>query len=212
MNALLLVDLQNDFVAGGALAVTDGHSVIPVANMLASHFDNVIATQDWHPHNHKSFASQHLGLQIGSVFELNGRPQLAWPDHCIQDSHGAEFVSELNRSAITCVIRKGMNREVDSYSGFFDNDHLQSTGLTEYLREQSIDTLYIMGLATDYCVKFTALDAVSLGFEAKLIRDGVRGVNLNPDDSEKAIAEMRDAGVEIVDSEIVLRELASSHR
>jgi nicotinamidase/pyrazinamidase len=200
---LLLVDLQNDFVEGGSLAVPDGLAVVDVANRLMPKFDLVVATQDWHPSNHQSFASQHSDLAIGDSFELNGLQQLAWPDHCVQGTFGAELVGRLNQSAIHHVIQKGTDSGIDSYSGFYDNGHLRRTGLTELLRQQHIDHLYVMGLATDYCVRFTALDSVREGFRTSLILDGCRGVELNSGDIERAIEEMKQAGVELVSSELI---------
>lgn len=199
--ALILVDLQNDFVEGGALAVKGGMEVVEVANRLTPMFGLVVATQDWHPADHQSFASQHSGRPVGSVFDLGGLAQVAWPDHCVQQSHGAEFISSLNRSGIHSVVQKGTDRNIDSYSGFFDNGHRRSTGLSDFLRERRIQQVAIMGLATDYCVRFTALDAVAEGFRTLLIEDGCRGVELHPGDIAKAIAEMELAGVERVRSE-----------
>lgn len=204
--ALILVDLQNDFVDGGSLAVPDGMEVIDVANRLMPMFDLVVATQDWHPASHQSFASQHPGLEIGASFQLNGLPQTAWPDHCVQGSPGAELVSPLNRSGIHHVVRKGMDESTDSYSGFFDNGHVRSTGLAEYLRQQQIERVFVMGLATDYCVRLTALDAVRAGFRTTLIVDGCRGVELRPGDIEDALNEMKRAGVEITFSQHILKD------
>ncbi len=201
MKVLILVDLQNDFVAPGALPVPQGNEVVEVANRIAHHFDVVIATQDWHPADHQSFASQHPGLSIGSTFELNGLPQVAWPDHCIQGTHGADFLPSLDLRPIHRVFRKGMNRQIDSYSGFYDNGHLQSTGLGEYLQDIGATAVYVMGLATDYCVRFTALDSVGLGFPTFLILDGCRGVNLHPGDVDRAVEEMRKVGVVIRQSQ-----------
>ncbi len=200
MKTLILVDIQNDFCPGGALAVSEGNAVVTIANQLMPKFELVVATQDWHPVNHKSFASQNEDLTIGDVFELNGLPQIVWPDHCVQNTHGSEFVSDLNRDPITRVFPKGTDPHVDSYSGFFDNDHRGATGLAAYLKDKNVTEVFVMGLATDYCVKFTALDAVQLGFKTKLVLDGCRGVELNAGDVEKAIEEMKDAGVEIVRS------------
>lgn len=196
--ALILVDIQNDFIPGGALAVTGGDEIIDVANRAMKNFDHIIATQDWHPADHKSFASQHKGKRPGEFIELNGLPQILWPDHCIMGTRGAEFAPGLDTGSITKVIRKGMNREVDSYSGFFDNAHNHATGLENYLRAQEITDLFIMGLATDYCVKFTALDARRLGFDTSLIIEGVRGVEVNTGDCDKAVEEMKKAGVMVV--------------
>ncbi len=146
--ALILVDIQNDFIPGGALAVAGGDEVINVANIAMKNFDHIIATQDWHPHDHKSFASQHKGKRPGEFIELNGIQQILWPDHCVMETNGAGFATGLDTGSIIKVIRKGMNREIDSYSGFFDNAHGHATGLEDYLRAQEITELYIMGLAT----------------------------------------------------------------
>ncbi len=194
--ALILADIQNDFVPGGALAVPNGGEVISVANKVMEHFDLVVATQDWHPADHKSFASQHNGKKVGDVVDLGGLQQVLWPDHCVQNSKGAEFVKELEVKRIDKVFHKGMDQNVDSYSGFFDNGHRNATGLGAYLKEQGVDEVTIMGLATDYCVKFTSLDAINLGFKTNLIIEGIRGVEINKGDCEKAINEMRKAGVE----------------
>jgi nicotinamidase/pyrazinamidase len=197
MNALLLIDIQNDFVPGGSLAVKEGDQIIPIVNRLQSHFELVAATQDWHPANHASFAVNHPGKKPGDRAILNGLEQTLWPVHCVQETAGADFVPALDRSRISQVIRKGTDPMIDSYSGFFDNAHLKATGLAEYLRSQGVVEVFIAGLATDYCVKFTALDALSLGFEPALIEDACRGVNLRPDDVTRSIEEMKSAGVKI---------------
>ena len=199
--ALVLVDLQNDFIPGGSLAVREGDAVIPVANAVQKKkFDLILATQDWHPRNHGSFASNHPGKHPGDMIELGGLPQVLWPNHCVQGSRGAEFHPVLDRSRVTKVFRKGTEPEIDSYSTFFDNAHRKSTGLGDYLREQKITDVYLLGLATDYCVKYSALDAVGLGFKTHVVIDGCRGVELNPGDTKSAVDEMRRAGVEIVTS------------
>ena len=198
--ALILVDIQNDFLPGGALAVPCGDAVIPVANNIIKNFSDVIATQDWHPSDHGSFASQYSGKEPGELIELNGLTQVLWPDHCVNNSEGAAFAPDLNTEKITRVFQKGMNKDVDSYSGFFDNSKRSDTGLGDYLKSRRITDVFIMGLATDYCVKFTALDACSLGFKTHLITRGVRGVNINIGDSEKAIDDMKNAGITIVDT------------
>lgn len=199
--ALILVDLQNDFIPGGALAAPDGDQVIPVANTIMEKFDLVVATQDWHPADHGSFASQYPGKKPGEFVTLNGLEQILWPDHCVQNTRGAEFVAGLDISQITHVIQKGMDKNIDSYSGFFDNDHRKATGLGDYLDSRGIDELAVMGLATDYCVKFTALDARELGFTTALIREGVRGVEINAGDCGKALRAMEEAGVKIISVE-----------
>jgi len=200
MRALIIVDLQNDFMPGGALAVADGDAVVAVANRLMSRFDRVIATQDWHPAEHGSFAVHHPGKSPGEVIELDGLQQVLWPTHCVQGSHGAAFHEALDVSGIGRVFTKGENPRVDSYSGFFDNGRRQATGLGEHLRAEGVDEVFVLGLATDYCVKFTALDALSLGFRTTLIADGCRAVNLRPEDGAAAIAEMAAAGIELVTS------------
>jgi nicotinamidase/pyrazinamidase len=198
--ALILVDLQNDFVPGGALAVREGDQVIPIANQLQPAFDLIVASKDWHPADHASFAVNHPGKKVGDVIELNGLPQVLWPAHCVQGTMGAEFVPGLETNRLTRIFLKGTDREIDSYSAFFDNGHRKSTGLGEYLKQQQVKRVYVMGLATDYCVKFTALDARREGFEVTLVEDGCRGVNLKPDDSKHAVDEMVGAGVQAIRS------------
>lgn len=200
MRALILVDIQNDFCPGGALAVKDGDAVVPVANAVQPRFDIVVATQDWHPRDHGSFAANHEGKSPGEVIDLHGLPQVLWPVHCVQGTGGAELVSALDTSRITKIFQKGTDPTVDSYSGFYDNDRRNSTGLTEYLLENGVTEVYLLGLATDYCVKFTALDAIDDGFDTYLIEDGCRGVELAPGDVDKALAEMRREGVHIIQS------------
>jgi nicotinamidase/pyrazinamidase len=198
VKALVLVDIQNDFLPGGALAVLHGHEVIPVANEQQDHFDLIVATQDWHPPDHCSFASNHAGKRIGDLVRVNGVPQVLWPIHCVQETPGADFASALKRERWARVFQKGIDGEIDSYSGFFDNGRLKDTGLGSYLRQQGVDSVFVMGLATDYCVKFTALDAVSLGFRTHLILAGCRGVNLQPNDAQRALEEMNAAGVTVI--------------
>ena len=200
MKALILVDLQNDFLPGGALAVPHGDAVIPVANRLQTVFPLAVATQDWHPPNHGSFAANHPGRKPYDQIDLHGLPQTLWPVHCVQGTHGAELAPELNRDRIAHVFQKGTDPAIDSYSGFFDNGHRKSTGLGEWLKSRKINQVFVCGLATDYCVRFTALDAVQSGFETHFIEDASRGVNLRPDDVPNAIAEMTQAGVTVVQS------------
>lgn len=200
MKALILVDIQNDFLPGGALPVPHGDEVVAIANHVMSAFDLVIATQDWHPANHGSFASQYRGRKAGDLGQLAGLPQVFWPDHCIQGTRGAEFAPALDRTRITKVFPKGTDAEIDSYSGFFDNGHRKATGLADYLHAKHITDVFILGLATDYCVKATAMDARSLGFNTHLIADGCRGVELRPGDCVAAIDVMRTAGVHITNS------------
>lgn len=199
MNALILVDLQNDFCPGGALPVKEGDQIIPLVNKLQERFDLVVATQDWHPPDHLSFARHH-DKAPGDVITLNGLEQVLWPDHCVQGSKGAEFVPGLDMKKVDRVFQKGTDKWIDSYSGFFDNGHRKATGLGDYLKQKGVEEVYIVGLATDYCVKYTALDAVGLGFKTTVVEDACRGVNLNEGDVERAIDQMRKAGVRIQNS------------
>jgi nicotinamidase/pyrazinamidase len=205
MKALILVDIQNDFLPGGALAVPDGDKVIPVVNKLQLAFPLVVATQDWHPANHGSFAASHPGKNVFEQIELNGLPQTLWPVHCVQGTHGAELAAQLNRDRIANVFQKGTDAGIDSYSGLFDNGHRKSTGLGESLKSQGVTEVFVCGLATDYCVKFTALDAAQTGFRTHFIEDASRGVNLRPDDVGNAIEEMKRAGVVVVQSADILK-------
>ena len=198
MRALLLVDIQNDFLPGGALAVPRGDEVVPVANRLMPEYELVVATQDWHPADHLSFASQHVGREVGERIEVAGLEQILWADHCVQNTPGAEFAFGLNAEGIDHVVQKGTDRTVDSYSGFFDNHRRHATGLGDVLSDRGVRRVDIMGLATDYCVKFTALDAVELGFDTRLLTEGCRGVELRAGDCERAIVEMREHGVVVV--------------
>ena len=209
MNALLLVDLQNDFLPTGALPVPEGDTVVPVANRVAGskHFNLVLATQDWHPRNHASFAANHAGRQPGEVMDLDGIEQILWPVHCVQGTPGAEFAPGLRVEWVERVFQKGTDARIDSYSGFFDNGQRKSTGLGEFLHERGVVDLGILGLATGYCVKFTVLDARRLGFSVIVFTDGCRAVNVRPGDDERAFAAMRDAGAGLITSEDFLRKV-----
>lgn len=200
MKALIIVDIQNDFLPGGALAVQEGDQIIPIVNKLIPTFDLVIATQDWHPVDHGSFASNHSGKNPGELIELHGLQQVLWPDHCIQNSRGAEFSADLHSDKIRKVFKKGTDPKIDSYSGFYDNGKMKDTGLNAYLISQGVQQVYVVGLATDYCVKFTAIDAVESGFETHVIADATRAVNLHRDDGIKALNEMRLKGIKIMDA------------
>ncbi|MFZ2642107.1 MAG: bifunctional nicotinamidase/pyrazinamidase [Verrucomicrobiia bacterium] len=206
MNALIVVDIQNDFLPGGALAVPGGDAVIPVVNRLQPAFPLVVATQDWHPANHSSFAASHAGKKVFEQIELNGLAQTLWPVHCVQHTPGAELAGTLSRDRIARVFPKGTDAGIDSYSGFFDNGHRKSTGLGEWLKAQGVAEVFVCGLATDYCVKFTALDAAEMGFKTHLIEDASRGVNLCPGDMEKAIEEAKRAGIAVVQSTHLLKQ------
>lgn len=198
--ALIIVDLQNDFMEGGSLAVPEANQVIPVANNVQHVFEFIIATKDWHPENHGSFASNHPHHQPGDVVKLAGLSQILWPNHCVQNTKGAEFVAGFNTQSINKIFYKGIDPQIDSYSAFFDNAHRRSTGLSEFLQQQGIEEIYLLGVATDYCVKYSVLDACQLGLKVYLIEDGCRGVNLHADDSLKAFAEMEAAGAIVIHS------------
>ncbi|MEL6141132.1 MAG: bifunctional nicotinamidase/pyrazinamidase [Bacteroidota bacterium] len=202
--ALILVDLQYDFLPTGMLPVPEGDEVIPIAASLMDQFQTVVATQDWHPADHGSFAANHPWRKPGQIIDLHGLQQVLWPIHCVQNSFGAEIVDGIDQEKITEIFQKGTDPQVDSYSGFYDNGHRKSTGLSEWLKERGIDTVFVLGLATDYCVKFTVLDALSEGFTTYLVKDASRGVNLEVGDVERAIEEMNSTGAVIVDSSKVL--------
>jgi len=198
--ALLVVDVQNGFCAEGNLPVPDGEAVVPVINRLMAEggYDLVVASQDWHPPDHKSFASQHSGKKPFEMGSLRGRPQVMWPDHCVQGTRDAELHPELDRSRIHLVQRKGEDRETDSYSAFRDNHAERTTGLDAELKRHGIEELDVCGLATDYCVKFSALDAVAMlpGVKVRVIENASRGIT--PEGVQSALEELRRAGVEVV--------------
>ncbi|MGD0382256.1 MAG: bifunctional nicotinamidase/pyrazinamidase [Thermoguttaceae bacterium] len=205
MKALIITDVQNDFCPGGALPVLEGDGIVPLINQLQSRFDLVAAVQDWHPADHGSFAANHPGKTVGEVIDLNGLPQILWPVHCVENTAGADFHPGLDRRRIARVFHKGTDPDIDSYSGFFDNRRRKATGLGEYLKQRGIEEVYLCGLATDYCVKFSALDAVDLGFKTCVIQDACRGVNLAPKDVCRAIEEMKSKGVAVCISDEVLK-------
>lgn len=208
MKALIIVDVQNDFLPGGALAVPHGDEVIEPINRLSAAFPILVATQDWHPADHASFAANHPGKEPGDVIMLDDVEQRLWPVHCVQNTPGADFHVDLEHIRAAHVVRKGTDPEVDSYSGFFDNHRRRSTGLDGLLRQQGVSKVYIAGLATDYCVKYTALDAVQLGFKTYVIPEACRGVNLQPSDSDDALQEMQAAGVELLSVDEAIRHAA----
>lgn len=177
MKALLLIDIQNDFLPGGRLAVPDGDTIIQLVNTLQPHFGLVVATQDWHPAGHESFASSHTGRSQFEQIDLHGLPQVLWPDHCTQASDGAELAAALHTKRIEAIFRKGMNPEIDSYSAFFDNGHRKSTGLADYLRGRGVREVFVAGLAADYCVYYSALDALAAGFATTVITDATRAIS-----------------------------------
>ena len=202
MNCLLIVDVQNDFCPGGPLPVPEGDRVVDPINRIQSRFDLVLATQDWHPADHGSFAANHPGRRPGEQIVLAGLPQILWPVHCVQGTPGAELHPRLDRSRIVRVFYKGTDPSIDSYGGFFDNGHRSSTGLADYLKGRGVSEVSICGLATDYCVKFTALDAVALGFKTYVIEDACRGVELHQGDVRRAIDEMRQQGVAVIEASL----------
>ncbi len=201
--ALVLVDIQNDFLPGGALAVPDGDAVIDVATRLMARFEVVVATQDCHPSNHGSFASNR-GAEAFTMGELGGSPQVMWPDHCVQGTAGAALAEALPMDGIDAVFPKGTDARIDSYSGFFDNDHARDTGLERWLNTRGIDHLIVLGLATDYCVKATVLDALELGFEVTVVEDGCRAVDMTPGDGAAALEEMRAAGARVMPAAVLM--------
>jgi len=206
MKALNVTDIQRDFLPGGSLAVPKGDEIIPVVNALMPHFPLVVATKDWHPADHGSFAVNHPGKQPGDMIELGGVPQVLWPPHCVQNSPGSEFADALDTSRIECILYKGTDPEIDSYSGFFDNGHRKATGLHEYLQTCGVTDLYLVGLATDYCVLYTALDARMLGYNTFVIFDGCRGLDVPPGNIECAYEQMRAAGAVLIESREVTGE------
>ncbi len=200
MKALIIVDLQNDFLPGGALPVPHGDEVIPVANELQRHFELVLATKDWHPPDHGSFAANHRGKKPGDRIILDGIVQILWPVHCVQNTHGAEFAPAFDTSRIADVFHKGIDPLIDSYSTFFDNAHRRHTGLADYLKERSVKEIYLMGLALDYCIKYSALDARHLGLNTHVFLDGCRGIELKAGDIDRALDAMKRAGTIILAS------------
>jgi nicotinamidase/pyrazinamidase len=199
MRALLIVDIQNDFLPGGALAIKEGDKIIPIINELQKKFQVVLASKDWHPSHHVSFANEH-GKTPYEVIEVQGGTQELWPVHCVRETYGAEFSKLLEPEKISHVFYKGVDPDIDSYSAFYDNAHLRSTGLKEYLKEFEIDEIYIVGLATEYCVKFSAKDAIKLGIKTWVVIDGCKGVDLKPGDSERALEEMISWGAHLISS------------
>jgi len=198
--ALVIIDVQNDFLPGGALAVPQGDEVIEVVNRCQPLFELVVATQDWHPTDHVSFASNHPGRRPGDVIEIDGQKQVLWPPHCVEHSRGAALADRLDTRRIAHIVYKGTDPRIDSYSAFFYNAHRRATGLGDFLRARAVDEVFLLGLATDYCVMYSALDALQEGFATAVITDGCRGIDLHPGDVDAALSKMRERGVRLVDS------------
>lgn len=205
-SAFLIVDLQNDFCEGGALAVSGGNSIVGAVNALSSRFDRVLLSQDWHPAGHVSFASSWPGHKLYETVVAGGIDQTLWPDHCVQGSHGADFHPELDTRRASLVLRKGFRQGLDSYSCFFENDKATPTGLDGALRSLGIDALYVAGLATDFCVLYTVLDALRLGYAVSVIEDAVAGVDLPSGSASAALDTMRRQGASLISSEVLLHE------
>jgi nicotinamidase/pyrazinamidase len=196
MKALVIIDVQNDFLINGSLEVPDGNDVIEPINEIIKNYALVVATKDWHPLDHVSFASNHQGKKIGDVVKVNNLDQILWPVHCVQESKGSDFPTTLNIKAINKIIYKGTNSQIDSYSGFHDNGKIRSTGLSDYLKAKNITSIDYVGLVTEYCVKFTVFDSIKEGFRSRVILKGIKGINL--EESNKALKEMRSKGIDLL--------------
>jgi nicotinamidase/pyrazinamidase len=197
-SALVIVDMQKDFMPGGALSVPHGDEIIPVINKLMTMFPLVVATKDFHPKRHVSFASSHPGRKIGDKVVVMGKEQELWPDHCVQGSSGVEYDVRIDRSYIDHFVEKGTNKDIDSYSTFFDNAHNLSTGLGEFLKKEGVTRVFLCGVATEYCVLYSSLDALKLRFEVFVILDACKGIDVSSGDVDKAVLKMKDAGVNLV--------------
>jgi len=208
MDALLLVDIQNDFLPGGALEVRDGDQIVPIVNDLQAFFELIVATQDFHPKDHGSFAANHEGKKPGDHIVLGGLDQVLWPVHCVQGSQGAKFSNLLKMDKVATVVKKGLDKQIDSYSGFYDNGHKRSTGLSNYLKDKGVKRVFVTGLAADFCVKFTALDALEEGFDTIVVQDATRAVNLKEGDFDKAMEELRSNGAQVMLSRDVVKMIS----
>ena len=198
--ALLVVDIQNDFCPGGALPVKEGDRIVPVVNSIMPEFNVIIGTQDWHPQNQVSFASNHKDKNVYSQIDIDGMPQTLWPDHCVQGSSGADFHRDLDTVRFNVIVRKGTNPGIDSYSAFLENDKKTGTGLHGYLDALKVKDVYICGLATDYCVYFSAMDAVKYGFNTTVILDACKGIDVPEGNIDKCIKDMQSAGIRILNA------------
>ena len=196
MKTLVIIDIQNDFLKNGSLEVPYGNEVIEPINQIMKNYELVIGTKDWHPLNHVSFASNHPGKKIGDVIKVDDLNQILWPDHCVQKSKGSDFPETLNYEKINKVFRKGINSQIDSYSGFYDNSKIRSTGLSEYLKAKNVKSIDFVGLVTEYCVKFSVLDSINENFKTRVILKGIKGINIK--ESNKALDEMKSKGVDLL--------------
>ncbi len=196
MKALVIIDVQNDFLKEGSLEVPNGNDVIEPINEIINNYSIVVATKDWHPLDHVSFAPNHQGKKIGDVVKVNNLEQILWPVHCVQESEGSNFPSTLNIKAINKTIYKGSNSQIDSYSGFYDNGKIRKTGLTDYLKIKNVTSIDYVGLATEYCVKFTVFDSVAEGFKTRVILKGIKCIN--EAESNKTLEEMKSKGIDLL--------------
>jgi len=196
MKTLVIIDVQNDFLINGSLEVPNGNDVIEPINQIIGDYALVVATKDWHPLNHVSFASNHPGKKIGEVIKVNNIDQILWPNHCVQESKGSDFPATLNIKTINKIINKGINSQIDSYSGFYDNGKIRSTGLSDYLKANNVTSIDFVGLATEYCVKFSVLDSIKEGFKTRVILKGIKGIDF--EESSKALNEMKSKGVDLL--------------
>ena len=200
MKALILIDIQNDFMPWGSVGIEKSDEIIPMANLLIEQFDLVVASQDWHPANHQSFAANHPWRKPGQIIEINGKPQLLWTMHCVQDTLGAELVDALEKEKISKIIQKGSSSEVDSYSAFFENYHKKSSDLEAYLKGKQVEEVFIMGLAAEFGVKYTATDAVEFGFKTSVISDACRWFDPSYENIDNSIKEMKSQGIQLIQS------------
>ncbi len=204
MKALIIADIQYDFLPGGALGVPGGDKIIPIVNALQKQFELVVATQDWHPVGHRSFASAHEGKKVMETTMLGDTEQILWPDHCVQGTQGAQFAKEMSLNDVEVIFRKGMDKEIDSYSAFYDNEHKKSTGLSDFLKGKGVKEVYVSGLAGDFCVAYTALDALKEGFDTYLVEDATKPID--PDGFIKMKSLIREKGGKVVSSDSIFQQ------